>query len=621
MKAAQSRFANPLLGLVLLFLALLSGRYSVPMLASLQFSFQSLFPILAIRLLGRRHGILISLTVLTVQWLFWDGTAFHTLYFLEILFLALHRGRMRDRMLLRDLIFWILIGAPLLYVMAYAEGQVSLTDMVLLTTLPVLNGMANTLLSELATTYLLPDFVPQKAEPRRGDIPFQSLLFHLSATGMLGAFILILVITGQYLDRTMHQRAYQFSHSLSSGIRDDLNEWTLEDDRMLRLHADLQAGRLEQLVLAKQSGSARILILDETGYIYADTRQASAEERWEWPDGQYYRYNDKLWLALSPDNSLYELSRWNKALYYLDDPVEIRSSLHILVIVPAHEYLSDVKSIYSLILGFSLLFILLVLMGNLFLGRMIQRVMNGLVEATSGLPARLSQGGDTHVISKGRIVEFNRLTDNFNEMSVELGDMLREREHMNKLLQEQTAKLQQSEGQFRQMAFSDPLTGLPNRLYFTQYLNSLRDLPAQSVPELTLLFLDLDRFKHINDTYGHDAGDAVLIHAARVLREACRTGFVCRIAGDEFVAVLENAPLLQTEAAAQAILDGFRAPVRFKDADLPLGTSIGIAVSPADTGDPGRLVQLADQAMYRAKQLGGSRFVWYAKIREKEESE
>ncbi|MBY9077913.1 GGDEF domain-containing protein [Paenibacillus sp. HN-1] len=614
MKEAQSRPEKKLLAVILLLLALGAGRYSLPMLVGLQFSFQSLFTILAIRLIGRRAGLLISVVVLAAQWGIWHGPVTDALLFLEIAFLCFYKRKNPGSFLLRDLMYWAFLGAPILYILTVIQGQPSMTESILLITMPTLNGITNALLSELLLIYVLPNLLYSKrGKKEKEDIPLQGLLFHVSVSGIIFAFILILVFTGQYLDKAMHQRVFQFASSLSSNVRDELAGWTDEDDRMLSLHADLQAGRLEQLVLNKNSGNARILITDQDGYVYADNRMKGTGKRWLWPEGEFYRYNEKMWLSLPSGDHLYELARWNDALYILDDPIKSRNNLHVLILVPAFDYLQDTKSVYSLILGLSLISILVIMLGNVVLGRVIQRAMAGLVRATSGLPGRLSSGGTVDV-TKGRIFEFNRLIDNFREMSVKLGSMFREGEEMNGLLQMQAEKVKHSEQLFRQLAFSDNLTNLPNRLYFSSYLDHLQSElgNGNGASQVTMLFLDLDKFKSINDTFGHEAGDEVLIHAAQVLSRSCGTGSVCRIAGDEFVVILEEADCSQAEEIAEAIIAGIREPFVLGERELFMYTSIGIASFPGDTSDLSKLVQLADRAMYKAKQQGGGGYAWYS---------
>ena len=166
--------------------------------------------------------------------------------------------------------------------------------------------------------------------------------------------------------------------------------------------------------------------------------------------------------------------------------------------------------------------------------------------------------------------------------------------------------MKQAEAQLARLASSDALTGLPNRREFDQALGNALARQRRLAREgrvLALLFLDVDRFKSINDTQGHGVGDTVLREFAGVLRRAVRSSdHVARIAGDEFVAVLEglNHPD-EAEQVANKIVEAVRAA---RPADVAITTSIGIATV-ADGEVPAMdLIALADRALYQAKHQG-----------------
>ncbi|WP_269583813.1 bifunctional diguanylate cyclase/phosphodiesterase [Roseibium sp. Sym1] len=157
----------------------------------------------------------------------------------------------------------------------------------------------------------------------------------------------------------------------------------------------------------------------------------------------------------------------------------------------------------------------------------------------------------------------------------------------------------------------DSLTGLPNRRFLDQHL-----LDEQSVRKPTaLLHIDLDRFKHINDTLGHAAGDSMLTHAASVLKKKARsTDFVARIGGDEFViAITEPTNEEALAALAGRIIKQMRQPVPFENHQCRIGVSIGIAMADTTVSDYGRHLLIdADIALYRAKSNGRNRFEFFS---------
>jgi len=170
------------------------------------------------------------------------------------------------------------------------------------------------------------------------------------------------------------------------------------------------------------------------------------------------------------------------------------------------------------------------------------------------------------------------------------------------------------EQQLLRQANYDILTGLPNRMLA---LDRLKLALAQARRENSLvgvMFLDLDNFKHINDTLGHDAGDNLLIEAARRISSCLRgTSTVARLGGDEFLVVLPG--LTNVDAStqvAQRILSTFEPPYLLNGQEVFVTTSIGISIFPHDSDNSGMLLQHADAAMYQAKNKGKSAYAVFA---------
>ena len=164
------------------------------------------------------------------------------------------------------------------------------------------------------------------------------------------------------------------------------------------------------------------------------------------------------------------------------------------------------------------------------------------------------------------------------------------------------------------LAFHDSLTGLPNRSFFSQLLSQGIAESKRYERCFALLFLDLDRFKIINDTLGHDAGDELLKEVARRLTEALReTDTVARLGGDEFVVLLPDMnDEKQLSAVAKKILSTVGRPFHLAGQDLRVTVSIGISVFPTDGEDEQTLVKNADIAMYHAKEGGKNNFCFYS---------
>jgi diguanylate cyclase (GGDEF)-like protein len=160
------------------------------------------------------------------------------------------------------------------------------------------------------------------------------------------------------------------------------------------------------------------------------------------------------------------------------------------------------------------------------------------------------------------------------------------------------------------LAFHDRLTGLPNRAHLeTQVGAALASVDAGRTGEAALLFLDIDRFKHVNDTMGHDAGDELLRQVAARLRKGARShDVVARLAGDEFVVLLTDLPAPGAVRAAGQVAARIRAalaaPYTLPGGAFETKASVGVAVYPEDAADAASLFKTADERMYEQKRGG-----------------
>ena len=181
-----------------------------------------------------------------------------------------------------------------------------------------------------------------------------------------------------------------------------------------------------------------------------------------------------------------------------------------------------------------------------------------------------------------------------------------------------------AEEQIRRLAYYDPLTGLPNRLLFTEQLARALAHAEQNQLHLAVMFVDLDNFKRVNDTLGHNAGDELLrVTSARLSgalrrneatarRPLAQQDSIARLGGDEFIVLLTDLQSSDDAAAvARRLVDTLAQPVVVQGTELFVGGSLGVAMYPTDGSDIDTLLMNADTAMYRAKEAGRSGFQLY----------
>lgn len=175
-------------------------------------------------------------------------------------------------------------------------------------------------------------------------------------------------------------------------------------------------------------------------------------------------------------------------------------------------------------------------------------------------------------------------------------------------------QVKRSETQLEYLAHYDPLTGLPNRLLLLSRLNHALERARRDKTRGAVLFLDLDRFKNVNESLGHGTGDELLQIASQRMRAClCETDTLARLGGDEFIAVLEDLPDPENAASvAQKLIDRLDAPFALSgEQEVYIGGSLGISIFPDDADDADRLIQYADAALYQAKGSGRGTYHFY----------
>jgi len=223
---------------------------------------------------------------------------------------------------------------------------------------------------------------------------------------------------------------------------------------------------------------------------------------------------------------------------------------------------------------------------------------------------RLAAGDLTTRVRPGGASELATLARAFNQMATELDSAEREvRSYQAQLEQRVTERTQQ----LQHLAEHDPLTNLPNRRQLFQYLSDRIAAAAQYGDRLAVLFLDLDNFKTVNDSLGHEFGDRVLTEIGQRLRLLIgESGFIARLGGDEFTLVFPfSGSVAEIEARAATLVARFQRPLHVDRREIAIGVSCGAAIFPDHGDDAASLLRAADAALFRAKELGRNRLCIY----------
>ncbi|WP_202078378.1 GGDEF domain-containing protein [Caldalkalibacillus salinus] len=174
-------------------------------------------------------------------------------------------------------------------------------------------------------------------------------------------------------------------------------------------------------------------------------------------------------------------------------------------------------------------------------------------------------------------------------------------------------EFKEAQERMRYLAYYDALTELPNRHYFKDQAMNVLHNARKLGEQCALLFIDIDQFKTVNDTFGHDAGDQLLREVSRRMLDCIGDeGVVTRFGGDEFIILLDQTEEIAATQRAQSLLRAFEAPFNIKKTSIYVSPSIGISLYPRDGRTLEILVKRADQAMYQAKRQGKNTYAVYS---------
>jgi diguanylate cyclase len=225
--------------------------------------------------------------------------------------------------------------------------------------------------------------------------------------------------------------------------------------------------------------------------------------------------------------------------------------------------------------------------------------VNAVLDTEVEVHDPLSDIGNALQKSKSVEIDLQAISDDMSAVNTALKNELKQRQVLEQKLVDAEAK----ERLASHAAFHDALTDLPNRALFNERLEHGLEQAKRHDRQLAVMFLDLDGFKGINDTYGHDIGDLLLQTLSQRLKASTRADdTVCRIGGDEFLYLLsEVRSERDTTLLAEKLLKLIQDPCHIDGRDLVIKSSIGIAIFPKDGRTPESLVKCADTAMYHAK--------------------
>ena len=289
---------------------------------------------------------------------------------------------------------------------------------------------------------------------------------------------------------------------------------------------------------------------------------------------------------------------WHDGFFYsvvpiLNDDIQIG---HLVVVASLDDF-------YTRMLQYSFVIVFIFIVATYITSKFRESLQNSILKPIAKLDAVTTQ------IIKTKNLEHD--IPAFN--SDEIGDLAKNFKHMIRELNSYHIELNKQKNALSYQANYDSLTNLPNRALFHDRLNQSIHKSSRNGEKFALFFIDLDKFKDVNDTYGHEHGDKLLIKVAKRLSSVLREDdTLARLGGDEFVVIMNNLKEFHSASVlAQKIIDILEVPLEVEGEELFISCSIGISLYPQDSRDATELLKFADIAMYRSKHDGRATYHFY----------
>ncbi|MFC4103384.1 putative bifunctional diguanylate cyclase/phosphodiesterase [Paenibacillus xanthanilyticus] len=591
------------IAVVLLAVAIESQPLSLVYGISLSFGSVLLFA--SIGLLQLRYVALGALTVYGACMLAFGHSPFVLVHLAELLAVGLLSRNSAKPLFFWDACFWAVIALPAAFILHVTDHQTS--EIVLALLVGAANSMINATLAGIVVKYL-PVWIriaPRTKQP----IHLKQALAHFTLFMIFVPYLMYLSIGSANITDTLERNTLHQSEGTASSIKEELGRWTAEEYRSVKLGSDIQIGYLQNMINKYTSeGMSLITVTDNKNRIIADTQGSPYGLKFTRLQADVKKqFNDRFYLTL-PANA-HTRQTWQDAGYLYIQEVP-QASMTIYIDTPLGPFLDSIYEEYFYHFLNLMLCALGVTLLVLLFGRMLTGTITELAATTANLPDRLKRMETLEWPTSG-IIEFNSLIQNFQHMSRDLFRLFQESSDANSKLKDQTAKLMVSEEKLQHLAYYDGLTGLPNRLHFSNHLLRVLEEHQQSErsagQSVAVMFADLNRFKQINDTMGHAAGDELLQRVAeRFARYESGQCRIFRLGGDEFVVVLVYEDEALLHETADAICRTFNDAIMIAGTELYISVSLGISVYPRDSRDHDSLLKHADMAMYQAKEQGTS---------------
>ncbi len=588
--------------IVCMLMAFVRETSHIQLMYGLSFSLTSFFILLGLRYCGYIPTLLGAALICSISVFFLDRPLLIYVSLLEVAIVGLSFKKFRNRLFVIDAAFWLILGMPIIYAIYRTSDLYSTMDAVLIACMLAWNGLFNALFAEIIDQYAPLPYKDGNGKRMHRPSSIRSILFHSALAVVFIGSIFNFFLSSFSAVQESNSKETQLAEGRYASIIREWNRTQIEnpirseEEQLLQLHKLLTQQSVSDGLIFVQSDNGTLLAANDPIATKALLAQLQASNT--------QQIKDRLHLAIPKQQSQRWMhTTWHGSHWLYEKQLPMTDWFIVIekpIAYNQHYLFTKYTTHFMYAISFMLLAILLAQLVSVWITRSLTR----LATTTRNLPLKLKQMKPI-VWSNTSIVEIHSLITNFKHMSSSLVHMFNETQKNNERLQAQAHMLQQSEERLQQLAYFDQLTGLPNRLQFTQHFQSILSLQLPASKQIAILIADINRFKQMNDTLGYTVGNTLLMQAAQRFEAAAGKNFnVFRAGGDEFLFIAPFEEIAELNQVAQSICDTFEQPFVIDQVQLFLTVSVGISIYLQDGQHIDTILQNAEIAMYNAKEEG-----------------
>lgn len=566
----------------------------------------SIFVFIVLKIYGKKETVLISSLLFLIKIILFGFSFEIILLFLEVIFITWRLKNNKENLMIHGLFYWVLVVVPLTLIwglITKIEFEMSMTYFI---TVMQLNGLLNIAIADSMTNFT--SFLYKALEQERKHLPgLRVLLFDMMVVSLVIPLLLYLLLTSINVSNLVENDIKERIIDKEETIQIEVNNWSIETQRLFKLNDQVLLSSLAAQFKEEEAKNWNIIVMDDEGNRLINGeipfRQVGVLKKVDKEFYQFYEVQNITFLK-----KYYE---W-KSSWYIYSTTLLDNKL--IIMTPLENYSSTAMNAFFEYVPFIIIVIFPLLLLVYLFTKLYLKTHFKLIEVTNDLPEKIDKNIEVEW-PESNTSEISLFTNHFKEVSLRLREMYDKSKELNKQLTIKSIELEESKEEMKVMAYTDGLTGLPNRLRFNQVLKSwINDTDSELIG---IIFLDLDRFKLINDTLGHDVGDKLLKEAAKRIHSVFslkESQVVCRVGGDEFVVLIKGESKESIKALVNKCLVELNKEYNLSGEQIHSVGSIGVSLYPQDGLILEDIVKNADTAMYYSKRKGGNVSCFYSDI-------